>query len=293
MFENIKYKWPLYFAYLLVFIIFIVLPFGAYLFYRSHTYTSEFLQASAFSYPAALNSACASGDKSGSAGVFKEKTAKGIAFTVKTPSNYQSFYAHPLLTVFAPSGVPGSLVEKFTGLTKSATKAGFIIVYADSRSMSIESMLELGTIPKQVASKWCVNSAKVFLTGHSDGGTISSALTFLPESPLRAAAIAPSAAGVRGKDLEAYACPAPVSVMVMHGKKDDLFPGFGQEAAQWWAGCNQCGTKLPAETSSACVIYTDCLENVEVRYCEGEGSHMDWPRINEALISFFENTTHN
>ncbi|HEY9134389.1 MAG TPA: poly(3-hydroxybutyrate) depolymerase [Pseudomonadales bacterium] len=288
MLKNLKYQWPLYAAYIMIFSLVLVLPLSAYLFYRSHMYTSEFLQAAAFSYPAALNSACTSGDKSGSAGVFKEKTVKGISFTVKTPSNYQSAYAHPLLIVFAPSGVPGSLVEKFTGLTRRATEAGFIIVYADSRAMSIESMLELGTIAKQVASKWCINSEKVFLTGHSDGGTISSALTFLPESPLRAAAIAPSAAGVRAKDLAAYACPAPVSVMVMHGKKDGHFPGFGQEAAQWWAECNQCQTKQPITSSAECVVYTACLESVEVRYCEGKGGHLDWPHLNDELIEFFQ-----
>ena len=288
MLENIKYKLPLYFAYLLMLVIVVGLPVSGYLFYKSHIYAAEFLQATSFNYPASMDDTCVTDNLSGGAGVFIEKTAKEFPFTVKTPSNYQSSYAHPLLIVFAPSGVPSTLVEKFTGLTKDATEAGFIIVYADSRPMSIESMVELGTIPDVVAEKWCIDSEKIFFTGHSDGGTISSALTFLPESPVKPAAIAPSAAGVRGQDLKTYACPAPVSVMVMHGKEDGHFPGFGESAAQWWAVCNQCQTKLPIVDSSGCVIYTDCLDDVEVRYCEGEGSHLDWPRINKELIDFFE-----
>jgi len=276
-----------------MFIIVVGLPVSGYLFYKSHTYSSEFLQPSPFEYPSFVDDTCATDKLKGDAGEFKENTVKKFSFTVKTPSNYQSSYAHPLLIVFAPSGVSSSLVEKYTGLTRSATEAGFIIVYADNRPMSIESMVELGTIPAVVAEKWCVDLKRIFFTGHSDGGTISSALTFLPESTVKPAAIAPSAAGVRGTDLEAYACPAPVSVMVMHGKEDGHFPGFGQSAAQWWAECNQCQTKRPAVNSSGCEIYTDCLEGVEVRYCEGKGSHLDWPRINKKLIAFFKGVNQN
>lgn len=293
MFDNIKYKLPVYIIYLLMFIIVVGLPVSGYLFYKSHTYSSEFLQISSFKYPVNIGDACVTDKLNEGAGVFKEKTAKKFPFTVKTPSNYQPNYAHPILIVFAPSGVPSTLVEKFTGLTKEATEAGFIIVYADSRPMSIESMVELGTIPEVVAEKWCIDSGRIFFTGHSDGGTISSALTFLPDSPVKPAAIAPSAAGVRGQDLEAYACPAPVSVMVMHGKEDGHFPGFGQSAAKWWAECNQCQTKQPTANLQGCVIYTDCLEDVEVRYCEGEGSHLDWPRINKELITFFKGVNKN
>ncbi len=287
MLRHLKYQWPLYIAYAVVFFLLFVLPLSGYLFYRSHTYPAEFLQPADFAYPAMPDKTCAPDGKNSGSGIFKEKSARGFSYIVKTPGNYRPRYKHPLLVVFAPSGVPGSLVEKFTGLTRIATQAGFIIVYADNRPMSIESMLALGTIPKQVASKWCVDSSRIFFTGHSDGGTISSALSFLPDSPVKPAAIAPSAAGIRGKDLEAYACPAPVSVMVMHGKDDGHFPGFGEEAAQWWLKCNQCQTKQPVKTASGCVVYTDCLEDVEVRYCEGQGNHLDWPRINQELIGFF------
>lgn len=287
MLKHLKYQWPLYIAYAVIFFLLLVLPLSGYFFYRSHTYPAEFLQSADFAYPAALAQGCVPGSKVGAAGVFTESATQGGAFTVKTPGNYQATYRHPLLVVFAPSGVPGALVEKFTGLTRDATAAGFITVYADNRPMSIESILALGTIPQQVASKWCVNTSKIFFTGHSDGGTISSALSFLPDSPVKPAAIAPSAAGIRGKDLTAYACPAPVSVMVMHGKEDGHFPGFGEEAAQWWLECNECQTKRPVKTASGCVVYTDCLEDVEVRYCEGQGNHLDWPRINQELIGFF------
>lgn len=290
MIKKLKYHWPVYFIYLLIFIIFVVLPITGYKFYKSHTYSDEFLEAVDFAYPAQAEKACVDKTNDGLAGEFREETEKGSSFFVKTPANYQATYAHPLLVVFAPSGVPSYWVEKYTGLTRTATESGYIIAYANSRPMSVESILELGTIPKRIADKWCIDTDKVFFTGHSDGGTISSALVFLPESQVKPAAIAPSAAGVRGKDLEVYTCPAPVSVMVMHGKNDDHFPGFGEEAASWWASCNQCQSSKVFESSAGCLIYSDCLENVEVRYCEGSGNHFDWPRINDEMMSFFNST---
>jgi hypothetical protein len=49
----------------------------------------------------------------------------------------------------------------------------------------------LATIPALVARKWCIDEARIYLTGQSDGG-------------MAADAIAPNAAGVNGKNLAEY-----------------------------------------------------------------------------------------
>jgi polyhydroxybutyrate depolymerase len=126
----------------------------------------------------------------------------------------------------------------------------------------------------------------VFLTGHSDGGTVATAVTVLGKAT-RPAAIAPSAAGFRGPDLATYACPPPVAVMVQHGRHDDLFPGFGGEAAAWWAACNGCRAE-PERRADGCLAYPGCRAGGATLYCEHEGRHVDWPRRNERILEFFE-----
>src|SRR5262249_53233438 len=102
--------------------------------------------------------------------------------------------------------------------------------------------------------------------------------------------IAPSAAGFRGADLAAYACPAPVAVMVQHSKNDELFPGFGREAAAWWAACNGCRGD-PEPRADSCLAYPACRAGGDTLYCEGAGRHVDWPRQNERVLEFFETVT--
>ena len=53
------------------------------------------------------------------------------------------------------------------------------------------------------------------------------AIAFLAKTPGTADAIAPSAAGVSGKDLAEYSCPEPLPVMVMDSRNDTVFPGYG------------------------------------------------------------------
>lgn len=37
-----------------------------------------------------------------------------------------------------------------------------------------------------------------------------------------------------------------------------------------------------------CLLYTECTDEVEVRYCEGTGSHGSWPPMNDSIIAFFQ-----
>jgi polyhydroxybutyrate depolymerase len=226
--------------------------------------------------------ACAAGARPGAAGESAaEATPAGTRYMVKTPANYDSTRAHPLIVVFAPHGVNRLLSERFVGLTRAATRAGFVIAYADSRPLGAKILEDLGRIPALVAGRWCIDERRVFFTGHSDGGTAATALVVLRQS-LSPAAIAPSAAGFRGVDLAAYACPPRVAVMVEHGRNDELFPGFGREAADWWAACNGC-SGTPEPRSDGCLVYPSCSPGGE-----GAGRHLDWPGNNQRLLEFFE-----
>jgi len=231
---------------------------------------------------------CEPGAKPGGAGASNdEKAPVGIRYMVKTPVNYNSGIAHPLLMVYAPGGRNRYESEEYMYLTQEATAAGFIVAYADHRQMSTKTIEELAEIPGLIEKKWCIDKKRIFLTGHSDGGTVATGIAFLTGTKHIPAAIAPSAVGIRGEDLKQYHCPNPLPVMVMHSSQDSLFPGYGKEAIQWWAACNGCDTASPEKDADGCLAYKGCKNNVATRYCEGTGRHPEWPGKNKAIIDFF------
>ena len=231
---------------------------------------------------------CEPGAKPGTAGASTdEKTSAGIRYMVKTPVNYNASIAHPLLMVYAPGGKNRYESENYMYLTQEATAAGFIVAYTDHRKMTTETIEELAEIPGLIEKTWCIDKKRIFLTGHSDGGTTAMGIAFLNGTKHIPAAIAPSAVGIRGEDLNEYQCPNPLPVMVMHSSQDSLFPGYGKEAIKWWAACNGCDTASPIKGADGCITYRGCKNNVTTRYCEGTGTHPEWPGKNKAIIDFF------
>jgi poly(3-hydroxybutyrate) depolymerase len=226
--------------------------------------------------------------KPGAAGASNdEKTSAGIRYMVRTPVNYDATIAHALLMVYAPGGKNRYESEKYMYLTQEATAAGFIVAYADHRAMTPETIEKLAEIPGLIEKKWCIDNKRIFLTGHSDGGTTAMGIAFLSGTKHIPAAIAPSAVGIRGEDLKEYHCPNPLPVMVMHSSHDTLFPGYGRETIEWWAACNGCDTTSPVKDADGCVTYLSCKNNVTTRYCEGTGTHPEWPGKNKVIIDFF------
>ena len=223
----------------------------------------------------------------GQAGRFDdEHTPGGIRYRVRTPANYAADIAHPLLIVYPGAGQSGAVSERHTGLTPAATAAGFIVAYADHRRLSLPVLDDLATIPGAIATQWCVDRERVFVTGHSDGGTAASAMAFRQDDGFTPAGIAPSAAGLVAEDLAGYSCPQPLPVLILHSANDKLFPGFGRGAADWWAACNGCAATTSA-AKNACLDFERCPVAAPVRYCEGDGSHSQWPARNATLLQFF------
>ncbi|MDO8346769.1 MAG: poly(3-hydroxybutyrate) depolymerase [Rugosibacter sp.] len=234
--------------------------------------------------------ACAPGSKPGAAGATNRlKSADAIFYNVRTPLNYNPERAHPLLMIFPPAGMSAEKSESFTHMTTEATRRGFIVAYTSHRPISPEMAVKLAKVPQDIAATWCIDTKHVYATGHSDGGTVPHALAVLPETKGTVAGIAPSAAGFNRKDFEAYQCPVPMPIMIMHNRGDMLFPGWGKETATWWAACNRCDTTKPAVLqSNGCVAYQGCAALGPTVYCEKSGSHMDWQGLGNDIVHFFE-----
>lgn len=257
---------------------------------------SENNQPGYFSYPTPLGAAgCGGSTKDGQAGrTDGEKTQSGYRYNVRTPSNYNANFAHPLLVVYAPAGKHAEENERFTALTRIATSAGFIVAYADYARIAIPVIEELSTIPGLIADRWCVDESKTYLTGHSDGGTAALAIAIMEKTKHIPAALAPSAAGFTKADIEAFKCRTPIPIIIMHSANDTLFPGFGAAIARWWAACNQCAEQPPIADDTNCLAYQQCKTGAPVLYCEGAGTHREWPALNQTLVGFLSaiaNTT--
>lgn len=200
-------------------------------------------------------------------------TAAGLHVRVRAPANHRPTAPHPLLVVYAAAGMTPSASERWTGFTPVATAAGWLVAYAQHVRPSRAALRRLGAVPATVAAHYCVDPARVVVAGHSDGGTTATALSV--EGTLAPRALVASAAGFRGEDLAGFACPAPLPVLVHHGARDRLFPGWGRETAAWWAGCNGCAPAAAQPLPGTCLHYAGCA--APVHYCEGDHGHATWP----------------
>lgn len=232
--------------------------------------------------------ACPSDSPTGPAGATnKESLTDRVMFSVRTPKNYDPSLKHPLIVVYSPAGHNRFASESLTKLTLDATRMGFIISFVDSVRLSVPSIRELSLVPVKLAGKWCIDPERIFLTGHSDGGTVASAIGFLPEMAFKPRAIAPSAAGIRAEDIStSNSCSTDISVLTIQNEDDSLFPDYGRGLAAWWANCNSCQMK-PIIDDEACHHYIGCAQGVQHRFCNYPGSHTQWPNANANILRFF------
>lgn len=233
-------------------------------------------------------STCAPGTRTGKAGATNDlSTTAGVLYNVRAPSSYDPTRGHPLLVVYAAAGGNRNNMETFTKLTASANPRGYIVAYVDHVSPASASAVDgIGQVPTLVAKTWCVDPARVYMTGHSDGGSVIYLLLARNTWGIRPAAIAPSAAGVSGNTVKQISClEKPLPTMVIHSKNDSLFPGFGAQVKDWWYGCNGCSAW---STVSGCKVASGCKDGAEVQYCETSGSHGQWPGLNSQMMAFFQ-----
>jgi polyhydroxybutyrate depolymerase len=247
-------------------------------------------QLADYAYPPDAQILCAAGEKVGTGGAHHEEKTGDLVFSVRAPKNYNPTVGHPLLVVYPYAGGNRFDNESFTNFTNAATSAGFIVAYSDAIPMRLENVPKYAAVPEAVAEKWCVDKKRVFFSGHSDGGTISTALNVaFEETKGVATAIAPSAAGFSAQDLEGFSCAAPMPVMILHNRADRLFPEFGKQSSAWWAKCNACATDLePKKLENGCVAYQGCSGGVETLYCEGKGGHLAWADMEKDIVAFFQ-----
>ena len=243
---------------------------------------------------------CPDGAKTGSpSGGTLTITVGGNAVTVivRVPPGYVATEAHPFVMVYAPSSANAAQNEQFTGLTPEARKRGYVIAYADNslfdQSQINEEIKESAAAIPAVTAEWCIDPKRIYMTGYSNGGTITETVAIKQWATL--AAVAPAAAGLKESVFQNFGCPqGPLPVMEMHSTGDLLFPvasGFGADVAKQWATCDGCNPAPGAPDTDGCIHYTGCSHGVEVTYCESTGVHGLWQGLNTQIFDFFDRFT--
>jgi polyhydroxybutyrate depolymerase len=131
-----------------------------------------------------------------------------------------------------------------------------------------------------LAERYCIDPARVFAAGQSNGGFFVNALGCYRPDALRAIASA-AGGGPPGQ------CTKGVAAMIIHGSADTTVTlDKGMYSRDYWLAANDCtdAASLPVDPAP-CVSYADCT--APVLWCEHAGGH-PWPDFaGPAIRAFF------
>jgi polyhydroxybutyrate depolymerase len=135
------------------------------------------------------------------------------------------------------------------------------------------------TLLDDLEKRYCIDRARVFSTGFSNGAFFSSLLGCTMAD--RFAAVAP----VSGGPLEVACNPARgIPVLIHHGRKDEVVaPSLARQSRDDWIRVDGCREA----TSNGCEDHTECRDGAVVEYCEGDYAHT-WPvEATQRIWNFF------
>jgi len=218
------------------------------------------------------------------------------AYILDVPDSVPAQHAAPLVFDFHGFGHSAAGVWKVSKFKDVAARDGFITVYPDGlpvhlmehdgagwEILSIDGNRDLALVTQlldQLERTYCIDRARIFTTGFSNGAFFSNLLGCVMAD--RFAAIAP----VSGGTLTVPCNPSrPVPVLIHHGRKDVRVPvAQARQARDAWVerdGCHEHVTEV-------CDWYRGCRDGVEVGYCEDDGEH-SWPLpATERIWEFFK-----
>ena len=255
----------------------------------------------------------------------------GPATLVHTPRGYDPDRGPvPLVFLLHGSGGTGAAMLRDSKLAATADAHGFILVAPDAGiplgegfawnipgvptvagelpgPQDRDDVAYLSSIADALVEGGCVDPAKVYSTGLSGGGRMTSWLGCVDSA--RYAAIAPVVglrAGIAKPDDESEVDPAtctpdnPMPVLAFAGLKDNTNPLSGGQGLRWgysmhaaeqrWAQLNRCRAAPTTRWVAPRIYeerYGDCAQGAEVAArIDSEGGH-SWVVDNEVLWAFF------
>lgn len=225
---------------------------------------------------------------------------------VHVPTSWNSHIPAPLVLNLHGTGSTAVLEESFSGMDSASNQYRFIVIYPQAFIPSGNgfvwnvpnvSLYGDGPIPvgavndvgflkslvTYVEARYCIDKSRVYASGYSRGGRMSSQLACDGSTIFAAVAVI---AGLRLPD----PCPAirPVPIIAFHGSADTVNPYNGSSASYWtysvptaaakWATQDSCSTSSTSSNAGySLVIYSGCRANVKIELYSVIGEGHEWP----------------
>lgn len=275
-----------------------------------------------------------SGKTAGAGDLTLPLTSGGYARTslLHVPSSYDPTKAAMLVFDFHGFSSDAAQEVLLTHLNTVADARGFVVAHpyglgngwnagdccTEGQPANVDDVQFVKDLLALVASRWCIDPARVYATGMSNGGFLSHRLACAMSDVF--AAVAP-VAGVLGIPEDACRPARAVPVLHFHGTADPVVPYDGGPAAKllppivfrsvdetiWhWRSTDAC-VGAPrvtyAKGDATCVRWSDCHGGADVEQCTIEGGGHTWPGglpvpllgktsadldASERMIDFFE-----
>ncbi len=191
-------------------------------------------------------------------------------YEIQLPDGYDAENAYPVVYQF--HGCNSNEKRENNNVPVAASSGNLAIIVrgraladcwkaADDDAYS-EAMIE------DVESRFCVDTARRFLSGYSSGAFYSHQLTCSEEDAARFRGVATIAGGGGG------GCKGQIASLLIHDQSDDTVSfSSGVTARDRYVTQNGCSDAVaPAATDPApCAAYQDCTEGLPVVWCATDG----------------------
>jgi polyhydroxybutyrate depolymerase len=225
-------------------------------------------------------------------------TVGGRSVRVHVPAGYDPTHRTPVVFNLHGYASDGPDQATLSHMIAKSDSAGFIAVHPSGHdsprgwnagvccgaaaTSGTNDVAWIEAVLDEVEARICVDTARVYATGLSNGAFMSHRLAC---ESTRFAAIAP-VAGVVGTP----SCnPAhPVAVLDVHGTSDPVIPFGGggvngnesvATTINRWIGKNHCTTTSTTyqHGDATCVTHGGCADNADVTLCTIDGGGHQWP----------------
>lgn len=242
-----------------------------------------------------------------------EVGGRARSYRLYIPASYDP--AAPTALVFSLHGLTSNPTQqaRFSSFDELADEAGFVAVYPRGSGAplrwnagidglnsgdTVDDVAFISALLDELAQTLCVDPARVYMTGLSNGGGMSHRLACDLAERVAAIGAVAGAYPLPGRD----GCnPArPVPVIAFHGTADPIVPYEGSRytppVADWaagWAarnGCDPAPAGLPASGAVTGVRYGGCDAGAEVILYTVAGGGHTWPG-GPALPAFITGST--
>ncbi len=222
------------------------------------------------------------------------------SYELYVPSAYDGETPLSVVLNFHGFTSSGPLQQDGTKMNELAEREGFLVAYPNglddswnagvccgrSAELGVDDVGFTRTVVEDLGERGCIDNARVYATGMSNGGFLSHRLAC--EAADIIAAAAPVAA-VLGIDEAACNPVRPVPIIHLHGTADPLVPFDGgglagspsvEDSVSGWMSRNGC-TGEPEVTyengAATCETVDACAGDASVTLCRIEGAGHCWP----------------